>query len=115
MKLLCGGITVGHVAKGSRMNSVTSISPNIRAKPLLRRGNKGGTRPGHVWVAHAPHDVFCEGLDPLLPTWARKFAPNHVGDIVRGDKFLRKLWRTDSGDEFTSRHCLACGRVIEGV
>ena len=88
--------------------------PAFKAAPLLKRGNKGGTRPGHVWVDRAPYDLVCEGLDPLLPRYRRNFAPGHMGDIVRGDKYLRKNWRTAEGDEFASRHCVSCGRTIEG-
>lgn len=87
----------------------------VNAKPLLRRGNKGGTRPGHIWVEHAPYDLRCEGLNPMVGAGpAMRFAQRHE-DIVRGNKFLKKIWRTESGDEFASRHCVACGRELEGI
>lgn len=85
----------------------------LNAKPLLQKGNKGGTRPGHVWIDRAPHDLFCEGVGPLVPVNARRFAAGHDGDIVRGSRFLKKVWRTEEGQEFQSRHCQACGRELE--
>ena len=90
------------------------VQSMMNATALLRRGNKGGTRPGHVWVEHAPFDIRCEGLNPLVGAGpARRFAQRHE-DIVRGGRFLKKIWRTKEGDEFASRHCPACGREIEG-
>lgn len=88
--------------------------PEPEATPLLHKGNKGGTRPGHVWIDRAPFDLFCEGIGTLVPVRARHFAEGH-GDIVRGDRFLKKTWRTHEGQEFSSRHCRACGRAIEAA
>lgn len=81
---------------------------------VKRQATQSSIRPPHLWIDHAPFDLHCEGLDPGLPASRRSFSDQHV-EIVRGDRYFEKAWRTREGVEFISRHCVACGRELEGA
>lgn len=84
----------------------------LLAKAIPPNGAKGGTRKGHNWVEYALWPFTCEGLNPLSDADARRFSADH-DHIQVGQRYLRKIWRTNEGVEFVSRHCKACGREIE--
>lgn len=79
---------------------------------VKRQATQSSIRKPNLWIDHAPFDLHCEGLDPGLSAARRSFSAQHV-EIVRGDRYFEKTWRTREGVEFVSRHCVGCGRALE--
>jgi hypothetical protein len=70
-----------------------------------------GRLAGHRYMRAAVAAYRCEGLAPLED--AKRVALGHVDTIAIGEPYLKKSWRTASGQPFTTRHCPACALVIE--
>lgn len=81
------------------------------AKPIATGNRTAGGRPAHVWIAAATTAFNCEGIGNPFDD-APRYAPRHR-DIDAGEAFMRKLWETYEKHEFSTRHCVACGRWIE--